>query len=98
MIIAAERKKGNDDDEQYYSQSVHNKKHIISQLNTGNYKKVAHLDIGQVIDGFAYFIDSHTLTIQPTKASNQNGRGMLTYQQNGSENSITADAVLISVK
>ncbi|MGO4937989.1 FAD-dependent monooxygenase [Fundicoccus sp. Sow4_H7] len=51
-----------------------------------------------VIDGFAYFIDSRTLTIQPTKASNQNGRGMLTYQQNGSENSITADAVLISVK
>ncbi len=64
LITAAERKPASADNAEYYSQSIQNKKALISKLNQANYHNVADLDNGQVIDGTAYFVDEHTIEIQ----------------------------------
>lgn len=81
LITAAENKPKDADNSAYYTQSVQNKKDLIAKLNNANYHNVADLDKGQVIDGTAYFVDDHTVEIQP---------------DNGNTVQISADRIIIN--
>ncbi|MGX2958307.1 FAD-dependent oxidoreductase [Peribacillus sp. JNUCC 23] len=47
-----------------YASVMVSKKEFIDKLRLGNYKKVNKSEVAEVIDGFASFVDEHTLSVE----------------------------------
>ena len=64
LVDMAEQKPAGADKFTYYKESIKAKKELRKKMNPANYKNVAETDHVEVIDGFATFKDSKTVSVE----------------------------------